>query len=80
VVGEPDKDANGRAKDPRDAGCAVMMKRSGWGTERPDEAGTAHESGSLQADHTGSDTANCEAPCTATSRSGAKRRSKGSDA
>lgn len=40
VVGEPDKDANGRAKDPRDAGCAVMVKRSGWGTERPDEVGT----------------------------------------
>jgi len=60
AAGEPEKDANGRfIKTDELAGIAVMEKRTGWGTEYPDDVRNGEwEYQAFKADKTVNDKAN----------------------
>ena len=62
AAGEPEKDANGRFMKGDLVGYAVMEKRTGWGTEYPDDVRNGEwEYQAFKADKTPNDKANLKA-------------------
>jgi hypothetical protein len=62
AAGEPEKDANGRFIKGELIGYAVMEKRTGWGTEYPDDVRNGEwEYQAFKADKTPNDKANLKA-------------------